>query len=121
MKKVDLFLDSGAHSLYTKEVMKKEHVEGYSFYESKEFWDYVDNYAQFVRENKSFLSVYVNVDVIFNPELTWKVQKYLETNHELSPLPVIHYGADLKWVKRYMDDYEYIRFGGLGQEVTKQE
>lgn len=120
MHKIDLFLDSGAHSLYTKKVIKEGHAGGYKFFESDEFWKYIDEYALFVKENLDVLSVYVNVDVIFNPELTWKVQKYMEEQHGLSPLPVVHYGTDLKWLKKYMDNYDYIGLGGLGQEVTKQ-
>lgn len=119
-KKISLFLDSGAHSLYTKKVINQGHQLGYNFFESDEFWQYVNDYAAFVKENIDVLSVYVNVDVIFNPELTWKVQKFLEDQHGLRPLPVVHHGTDLKWLKRYMDNYEYIGIGGLGQEVTKQ-
>ena len=119
-KKIDLFLDSGAHSLYTKQVINKKHSAGYNFFESDEFWKYIDDYALFIKENLNILSVYVNVDVIFNPELTWKVQQYLENQHGLSPLPVVHHGTDLKWLKKYMDKHDYIGLGGLGQEVTKQ-
>lgn len=118
VKKISLFLDSGAHSLYTREVIDKGHKGGYQFFETDVFWKYVDDYAKFVKENKDIVDVYVNVDVIFNPELTWKVHKYLQKEHGLNPLPVVHYGTDLKWLKRYMDECEYIGLGGLGQEVT---
>lgn len=118
-KKISLFLDSGAHSLYEKMVHKKNEAKSYSFFESDEFWKYVNDYCLFIKENIDVLSVYVNVDVIFNPELTWKVQKYIEEQHGLSPLPVVHHGTDLKWLKKYMDNYEYIGLGGLGQEITK--
>jgi hypothetical protein len=116
-----IFVDSGAHSLYTEHVIKKEHREAYDYYESDEFWKYVDEYAKWVKKNKQSIDIYVNVDVIFNPELTWKVQMYLEKTHKLKPLPVVHYGTDIKWLKKYMDNHEYIGIGGIGQEVTVSE
>jgi len=116
-KEVSLFLDSGAHSLYTKKVINKYHKEGYSFYDTDEFWKYVDDYADFVKKHIKYLDIYANVDVIFNPELSWKVLKYLEKKG-LKPLPVVHYGSDLKWLKKHIDEgYDYIGIGGIGQEV----
>ncbi len=114
-----LFIDSGAHSLYTKEVMRKD--DNYDYYESDEFWAYVDSYAEFLKQHKDDFAVYVSVDVIFNPELSWKVQKYMEDVHKLSPLPVFHSGEDFKWLKLYMDNYEYIGMSGLGQRAKKAQ
>lgn len=116
-----LFLDSGAHSLYTREVINKGHTRGYEFFETDAFWEYVDSYANFVKANKDLFDVYVTVDVIFNPDLTWKVYKYLKEEHKLSPLPVVHFGTDLKWLKKYMDECDYIGLGGLGQEVLSTQ
>lgn len=117
-----LFLDSGAHSLYTREVIKKGHKKGYAFYETDTFWNYVDDYANFVKENKDVIDHYANVDVIFNPKLSWRVLKYLEKEHKLKPVPVIHWGTDIKWLHRHLDaGYDYIGLGGLGQEVTKSQ
>lgn len=113
-----LMLDSGAHSLY-KAYTKKHHSNDFSFYESDEFWSYVDKYAEFIKKNIDVLSVYVNVDVIFNPELSWKVQKYLEDIHKLHPLPVFHSYEDFKWLHKYIDNYEYIGIGGIGQTVGR--
>jgi hypothetical protein len=122
-----IFLDSGAHSLYTKEVMKKVaisqrgRINPYAYYETQPFWDYVDAYANFVKSTNGALRLYANVDVIFNPKLSWKVLKYLENEHGLSPLPVIHFGTDLKWIKRHLDaGYSYLGIGGLGQEAQKK-
>jgi hypothetical protein len=120
--KVDLMLDSGAHTLYTQFMIKTGHANGYGWSDTPEFWKYVDDYAEFVKQNKDVLSVYVNVDVIFNPEQSWKVLKHLEKEHGLSPMPVIHHGTDLKWLRRHLDEgYDYIGLGGLGQEVTKAQ
>lgn len=121
---IDLFfLDSGAHSLYTKHVIKmKGRVKRelkWQYYESDEFWKYVDSYAQFIKQHKEGIDYYANVDVIFNPQLSWKVLKYLEKQHNLSPVPVIHYGTDLDWIRRHLKaGYEFLGIGGLGQEAT---
>lgn len=116
-----LAIDSGAHSLYTREVIQLKHATGYDYYKSKEFWVYVDKYAKFIKKYKDGIDFYVTVDVIFNPKMTWKIQKYLENEHGLTPMPVVHYGTDLKWLRKYIDaGYKYIGIGGLGQEVTRQ-
>lgn len=123
-----VFLDSGAHTLYTEEVLKKgmqlafassARTGGFSYYETDAFWEYVDRYGAFIKQYGSGLDMAVTVDVIFNPELSWKVQKYLEANYGVVPMPVFHWGTDLKWLKRYIKDgHQYIGIGGLGQEVT---
>jgi len=114
-----LFIDSGAHGLYNEYMVRKEFKAGYSFYETPAFLQYIDEYAAFIKQNKSKIDVFANVDVIFNPMLTWKAQSYLEKTHNITPLPVIHYGTDLKWLKRYLaKGYDYIALGGLGQDAT---
>lgn len=51
--------------------------------------------------------------------MTWEVQKYLEEEHGLNPVPLVHYGTPLKWVDKYVDaGYSLLGVGGLGQEVT---
>lgn len=116
------FLDSGAHSLYSREVINKRHAESYNFYTSQAFWDYVDTYAAFVKANIGFCDYYANVDVIFNPEMSWEVQQYMENEHGLTPVPVVHFGTDLKWVTHYIEHgYTLIGLGGLGQEVMKHQ
>ena len=125
-----LFIDSGAHSLYNKHVLKasKGIAKGkgdYSYYNltpGSEFRQYVDEYAQFIKEYGKYIDFYANVDAIFNPTLTWKIQEYLEQEHGLRPVPVIHCGADLSWFEKYLDKgYRYIGIGGLGQGVSKRD
>ncbi len=116
-----IIVDSGAHTLYTQKSINISYGKNYDFYKSKDFWDYVDKYAKFLVENKKVIDFYVNVDVIFNPELSWKVQKYLEEKYKLTPMPVIHYGTSIEWLEKYMKNYEYIGIGGLGQMVRREE
>lgn len=121
------FLDSGAHSLYNKAIFNKN-MKGernaskkWAYYETKEFWDYVDTYAAFVKANQVGIDYYANVDVIFNPDLSWKVLKYMEKEHGLNPVPVIHCGTEMSWVKKHLDaGYEFLGIGGLGQGITRR-
>lgn len=114
------FLDSGAHSLYMREVHKSTKQDKYAFFETKPFWNYVDSYAAFVKEHENVIDYYANVDVIRNPDLTWKVQKYMERKHKLKPIPVIHYLTPMKWVEHYLEHgYTFIGLGGLGQGTTE--
>lgn len=115
-----IFLDSGAHSLYIQHVLDNKKIDKYTFFETDAFWKYVDNYALLIKKNIKNLELYANVDVIRNPEITWKVQKYLEEEHNLNPLPVLHVGTSLKWLKKYIDSYEYVGIGGLGQNTSVQ-
>lgn len=115
-----VFLDSGAHSLFMAKVHRGEGKRrGYKFYDTDEFWEYVDRYAQYVKRNEDNLDCYVNVDVIHDPQRSWDVLKYLEEEYGLHPLPVLHYGLDEKWIKRHMDEYEYLGVGGMSVYISK--
>lgn len=116
------FLDSGAFSLYSLHAYKKTGPEKYSFYDTKEYWDFVDSYAAFVKKNEWAIDYYANVDVIFNPKLSWRTLKYLEEKHGLKPVPVIHALTDLKWVERHLEaGYEFIGIGGTGHRTPKAD
>lgn len=119
------FLDSGAHSIYTREVIDKKHQPGegkYKFYTTDEFYAYCDSYAGFIKRFGWAIDFYANVDAIFEPDVTWKIQQYLEKEHGLKPVPVIHHGTDIKWIHHYLErGYDFLGIGGLGQEVTKDE
>jgi hypothetical protein len=116
------FLDSGAFTLKTRAAQHaKETGQTYSsFFDSKEHWEYLNNYATFIKENQIAIDLYANVDVMPDfegkphPKLTYRNQKYLETEHDLTPVPVVHFGTDLKWLRKYMEEgYEMIGLGGL--------
>jgi hypothetical protein len=102
------FLDSGAFSLFSR---NRDNPE---FFRSRDFWDYVDDYARFIKKYATAIDYYANVDVIKNPKRTYKIQKYLEKKHGLQPIPVVHYGDDLSWLKLYLEeDHSYIALGGV--------
>jgi hypothetical protein len=116
-----LFLDSGAHSLFNLHVLNSKKKDPYRFYRTYGFKKYLDNYAKFVKKYRKGIDFYVNVDAIFNPELSWRALKYLEREHGLKPVPVIHDGTPLMWVEKHLEaGYKFIGIGGLGQTSTKQ-
>jgi hypothetical protein len=93
--KVDLFLDSGAYSAWSQGI----EIE-------------IDDYISFIKEHKKHISVYANLDVIGDPEATLNNQKIME-KAGLKPLPCFHYGEDIKYLKYYLKNYQYIAFGGM--------
>lgn len=110
------FLDSGAFSLWgeARKYAQETGRPSRDYFYSDGFWDYMDDYAKFVKENRVAIDHYANVDVIRDPELTWRNQRYLEDEHGLDPVPAFHYPNDLKWFRKYVDlGYEYIGLGGL--------
>lgn len=110
------FLDSGSFTLWTKaKKYAAEHGCGkWGYYDSDEFYKYMDDYAAFIKEYQVAIDLYANVDVIPNPELSWRNQQYLEKKHGLTPVPVVHYRTDLKWLRHYIrKGYDLIGLGGL--------
>jgi hypothetical protein len=95
MNKVNLFLDSGAFSAFSKGVEIK-----------------IEEYISFIKENESFIEVYANLDVIGDAEATLKNQRVME-KAGLKPLPCFHYGDDIKYLEIYLKEHKYIAFGGM--------
>ena len=110
------FFDSGSFSLWSKSESygKKYKCDPREYYETVEFWEYIDNYANFVKKYIRVMDYYANVDAIPHPKLTYRNQKYLEDSHGLTPVPVFHYPCDVKHLQRYVNEgYDYIGIGGL--------
>lgn len=121
------FIDSGAHSLYHRHI--KTDVRGkldFSwFYKegkfTKEFRKMLDNYASFIQLHGDGIDFYATLDVIYNPELSWKSLKYLEDCHGINPIPVIPLSSHIKWLDKYLDaGYKYIGLPCLAQQDVKQ-
>lgn len=110
-----LFLDSGAFSLYMKEgFAKRLTADHHAFYKTSEFKKWVDDYAAFVKRFQPYVDYYANMDAILNPAISWQVLKYLENEHGLTPMPVVHQGTKMKWLDKYIEaGYNYIGLGGL--------
>jgi len=94
--KINLFLDSGAFSAKTQGVSID-----------------IQEYIQFIKQHEHILEIYANLDVIGSTEGTWQNQMIME-KAGLKPLPVFHYGTDIKWLQRYLrKGYDYIALGGM--------
>ncbi|MEO0248119.1 MAG: hypothetical protein ABIN58_00995 [candidate division WOR-3 bacterium] len=111
-------LDSGAFSLFNKYSKNRHDQRGgsdFSFYDSPKFIDYLDKWVAYVKELEG-VEYFVTVDVIFNPERTYDLwQQFRKMG--LNPLPVVHFGEDVKWLDKYLDECDYVCFGGLGSRA----
>lgn len=110
-----LMLDSGAFSIWKEFHNKGKKLKGDAL------WQYVDDYAKFIKQHNKEITTYVNVDIPFSPEITWEVQKYMENTHKLNPLPVYHPNEDIKWLKKYIDNYDYIGIGVMGASTVGKQ
>ena len=72
----------------------------------------VNDYAAWVKRWQHLFNVYANLDVIGNPDATWRNQQILH-DHGLDPLPVFHTGTDFSWLEHYVERYPYIALGGM--------
>jgi hypothetical protein len=125
------FLDSGAFTLWTTaaKYAKENGCGRWDYYDTPEFYAYMDAYADFIKQHQVAIDYYANVDVIPDfhnkkdatpPKLTWRNQKYLEKTHGLTPVPVIHFTLGMEWLHRYVDaGYKMIGLGGLVGQQTK--
>ncbi len=116
------FLDSGAftHWKKAKDYFTKNGGNKWDYYNTKEFLNYLDSYILFIKKYKKIINLYANLDVIENPSLSWKHQKYME-KHELQPVPVIHCGSNIKWLEMYLDkEYPIIGIGGLAGKMSSK-
>lgn len=128
LKKFNLCCDSGAYSWYVHHFSDKKSdstkftsrydTADYSITESAEFKSYLEGYIKFLLEHKDKFTFYVTLDVIGSPEKTQDILKYIES-YGLQPIPVYHFGEDVKWLKQMIDNYSYIGISGLGRDISK--
>lgn len=89
------FLDSGAFSAYTQ----KKGID-------------LNQYISYIKDNNDKIDYYANLDEIYNPEKSAQNQAKMESEG-LKPIPVYHYGENLKIFKKMIDKYNYIAIGGM--------
>lgn len=94
-KKLSLFLDSGAFSAFTKGV----HIP-------------IDQYIQFIKDNKPYLEYYSVLDEIGNAEKTLQNQLIME-KAGLKPVPCYHYNEPFKYLQYYMERNDFVALGGM--------
>jgi hypothetical protein len=111
------FLDSGAFSMYqlAKKWAKKNDRNLAEFYDSSDYFHYLDCYVEFISKYNIGADLYANVDVIGDAERSFRNQLYLEEKGIL-PVPVIHFGDSIQDLERYLErGYTHIGFGGLAK------
>lgn len=112
-------LDSGAFTWWNKRRKKTVGRPDWSMFSLKdgsEFKAYVDAYAEFCKKYKDSFDRCVNCDVIGNPKLSWDTLKYLEREHGINPIPVIHTLTPDKWLIKHLEaGYDYIGIGGAAR------
>jgi len=120
-----VMLDSGAFTWWNRNVGTSKEVKdviGTDWSRGSEFEQYKREYIDWLKRCGSYVDVYVTLDVIFDPERTWEVWKEMR-EEGLNPMPVVHYGADYRYVERYLEEgVEYLGVGGLvgGRKVISQ-
>lgn len=97
-----VFLDSGAFSAFTKGVKVD-----------------LNAYCQYIHTNASIIEVASVLDAIGDAKGTYANQKAMESLGT-NPLPCFHYGEDVSYLKKYIDNYEYITLGGMVPISTEQ-
>ena len=132
---MNLMLDSGSPSLYNTEVRKKKtkgimgaflkdrvafddegnrvSADTFEFLDSDKYLEYKKEYIDFLLKNQQYFDVYVNLDIINNAQATWDNPQEMES-YGLKPIPVFHFGSDMKWLYMYLEKgYKYIAMGGF--------
>jgi hypothetical protein len=83
-----------------------------SFSDNEDVRQYLDEYIAFCHKYKDQLMGYVNLDIIYDAERSWRNQEYMESCG-LTPIPVFHHNEDYKWLERMAEKYDYIGIGGV--------
>lgn len=105
---VQVFLDSGAFSAFTKGV----EVD-------------LPKYCRYIQENEDIIrkdgdQILASVlDGIGDPLETWQNQQRME-RMGVRPLPCFHYGEDERYLEWYVANYDYITLGGMVPISTPQ-
>jgi hypothetical protein len=101
MEKVDLFLDSGAFSAWSKDTEIS-----------------MEDYCRHIADHIELISIYANLDVINDGEESyrnWRRMRALGFN----PMPVYHAETDLKYLIKYLDSgVDHVAIGAISQMTT---
>jgi hypothetical protein len=93
--------------------LKDRKHDVFDWLENPDYLAYREQYVRYIQKHEHELEVYTNLDIVNNAEATWDNQQYFES-FGLKPLPVWHFGSDIKWLKHYLrKGYDYIGIGGL--------
>lgn len=100
----DFFLDCGAFSVYTGKLGSID----------------IEKYIKFIVAHESKLNVYAALDVIGDPVATYQNYEIM-TKEGLNPIPAYHCGSDIKWLKKYIEQTNYIAIGGMAGRLKRRK
>lgn len=97
-----VFLDSGAFSAFTQGV----EID-------------IGRYCDYIHQNQDIILFPSVLDAIGDAEGTYRNQEEME-RRGVKPLPCFHYGEPLDLLQHYVENYDYITFGGMVPISTPQ-
>lgn len=78
------------------------------------------DYMQYIRRNEEYISRYIMLDVIGDPDLSLMYYRIMRMKG-FNPIPVYHYGTSEKYLQKYIRLGErYIAIGGTVPETNKE-
>lgn len=99
--KPEILLDSGAFSAWTK----GRNISPI-------------DYMQFIDANASYIDGYFALDVIGDDELSKRYYEIMRYKG-YDPIPVFHYGGDVKYLDYYVTQTDYVALGGAAKMRSK--
>lgn len=78
------------------------------------------DYIKYIDDNQELIKIYFSLDVMFDSHLSyryWQIMKEKGYN----PIPIFHYGEDEKYLKKYINQTDYIGLGGTVPENDKNK
>lgn len=104
-----LMIDSGAFSF----VQSGKHVD----------WDeYVDNYINYINENKIKLFFELDIDKLIGYERVKEIRRKIERGTTKQVIPVWHKRLGKEEFLKMCDEYNYVAIGGIvSKEISKDE
>lgn len=78
----------------------------------------LDDYISFLKLNREKITACVALDVIGNPEESYKNWIYMREKGIDNAIPVYHLGEDIKWLDLYCEQTEFVGIGGIAGSVT---
>jgi hypothetical protein len=94
------------------------HSLDFSFYETDIYFNFREEYIDFVKKNSDMLFEYISLDIINNDKASYESWKYLR-NRGLKPLPVFHIGGDPIWLEKYIEEGDgFLCLGGIVPNPT---
>ena len=100
--KTEIFLDSGAWSAHTQNTTID-----------------IDTYIEYIKKNQHLITTYANLDVVNDGETSYQNWLYMK-KAGLDPMPVYHAETDIKYLKYYLKEVDYIAIGAIAAMTTSK-